>query len=55
MGNLKEAIRDAGASGYPTLHKELCEDSMLVHIEFLKDPKTGKTVIQKVDHPYPGL
>jgi len=49
MGNFVSNQR-RGASGYPKTHKELCEDSMLVHIEFLKDPKTGKTVIQKVDH-----
>lgn len=49
MGNFVSNQR-RGASGYPKTNKELCEDSMLVHIEFVKDANTGKTVIQKVDH-----
>lgn len=49
MGNFLSNQR-RGASGYPKTHKELCEDSMLVTIEFLKDPATNKTVINKVDH-----
>lgn len=49
MGNFVSNQR-RGASGYPKTHKELSEDSMLVHLEFVKDPKTQKTVIQKVDH-----
>lgn len=49
MGNFVSNQR-RGASGYPKTRKELCEDSMLVHIEFLKDPSTNKTIINKVDH-----
>lgn len=49
MGNFVSNQR-RGASGNPKTHKELCEDSMLVNVEFLKDIKTNKTVINKVDH-----
>ncbi len=49
MGNFVSNQR-RGASGYPKTHKELCEDSMLVCIDFLKDPESGKTVIEKVEH-----
>ncbi len=49
MGNFVSNQR-RGASGYPKTQKELCEDSMLVNLEFMKDPKTQKTVIQKVEH-----
>lgn len=49
MGNFVSNQR-RGASGYPNTHKELCEDSMLVHLTFMKDPVTQKTVIETVDH-----
>ncbi len=49
MGNFVSNQR-RGASGYPKTHKELCEDSMLVTLEFVKDPSTQKTIIEKVDH-----
>lgn len=49
MGNFVSNQR-RGASGYPKTNKELAEDSMLVNIEFSKDPKTLKTVIEKVTH-----
>lgn len=49
MGNFLSNQR-RGATGSPKTHKELCEDSMLVSLEFLKDPVTNKTVINKVDH-----
>jgi poly-gamma-glutamate synthesis protein (capsule biosynthesis protein) len=49
MGNFVSNQR-RGASGYPKTHKELSEDSMLVNILFSKDPKTQKTVVEKVDH-----
>ena len=49
MGNFVSNQR-RGASGYPKTNKELCEDSMLVDIQFMKDPKTNKTIINKVRH-----
>ncbi len=49
MGNFVSNQR-RGASGYPKTHKELCEDSMLINIEFVKDAGTSKTVINKVTH-----
>ncbi len=49
MGNFVSNQR-RGASGYPKTHKELCEDSMLVSLDFVKDPESQKTVIEKVDH-----
>lgn len=49
MGNFVSNQR-RGASGYPKKNKELCEDSMLVNIEFVKDPETNKTTINKVEH-----
>ncbi|NMA65730.1 MAG: CapA family protein, partial [Clostridiaceae bacterium] len=49
MGNFVSNQR-RGASGYPKTKKELCEDSMLVNIEFIKDPITHKTSINKVEH-----
>lgn len=49
MGNFVSNQR-RGASGYPLTHKELAEDSMLVKVEFEKDPETGKTIINEVTH-----
>ncbi len=49
MGNFVSNQR-RGASGYPLTNKERAEDSMLVQVEFIKDPYTGKTTISKVDH-----
>lgn len=49
MGNFVSNQR-RGASGYPTTHKELAEDSMLVQVKFIKDPATEKTTIAHVDH-----
>lgn len=49
MGNFVSNQR-RGASGYPKTHKELCEDSMLVDIEFCHDPGTQSTVINSVKH-----
>jgi poly-gamma-glutamate capsule biosynthesis protein CapA/YwtB (metallophosphatase superfamily) len=49
MGNFISNQR-RGASGYPKTHKELCEDSMLVCVEFIKDPESEKTVINSVKH-----
>ncbi|MCX7773936.1 MAG: CapA family protein, partial [Clostridia bacterium] len=49
MGNFVSNQR-RGASGYPTTHKELSEDGMLVKLQFEKDPVTNKTVIKEVDH-----
>lgn len=49
MGNFVSNQR-RGASGYPLTHKELSEDSMLIKLQFEKDPKTGKTIIDDVTH-----
>lgn len=49
MGNFVSNQR-RGASGYPLTHKERAEDSMLVKVEFEKNPETGKTIIKEVTH-----
>lgn len=49
MGNFASNQR-RGESGMPNVHKELCEDSMLVHLTFDKDPQSGETVIASVTH-----
>lgn len=49
MGNFVSNQR-RGASGYPLTHKELAEDGMLVQVEFIKEPATGKTTIQSINH-----
>ena len=49
MGNFVSNQR-RGASGYPLTHKELSEDSMLIKVEFVMDPESGKTVINGVTH-----
>lgn len=49
MGNFVSNQR-RGASGYPLTHKERAEDSMLVKVQFEKNPETGKTIIKEVTH-----
>ncbi len=49
MGNFVSNQR-RGASGAPHTNKELAEDGMLVQITLNKDPATGKTEINEVDH-----
>lgn len=49
MGNFVSNQR-RGASGYPLTNKERAEDSMLVKVQFEKNPETGKTIIREVTH-----